>query len=230
MHRILWSSDISGRAQSSRQTPGRPGGGGGGGTPPFPLSQCIPPLPQGTCPNWGLSIQRPPGSAAVDHPPPLGPRVTPLHTSLCSRARVCAPHGHTHGPHPPAHRPSPTHTRRTETHAFPLWDVLRRRRHAMAHPLPPSVAHIGRSAAARAPFDNAAPPGVGGDVGCGGVMYQNGRTPQEEGAYPPTGPPSPPPPPRPKGPSREKTKFTIGKIWSGQFWYTNFWAPGPLPF
>ena len=28
-------------------------------------------------------------------------------------------------------------------------------------------------------------------------------------------PPAPPPPPRPKGPSWEKTKFTIGKIRSG---------------
>ena len=25
----------------------------------------------------------------------------------------------------------------------------------------------------------------------------------------------------------KKAKFTIGKIWSGHFWYTNFWAPGP---
>ena len=35
--------------------------------------------------------------------------------------------------------------------------------------------------------------------------------------------------PRPKGPSREKTKFPIGKILSGHFWYTNFWPPSPLP-
>ena len=37
------------------------------------------------------------------------------------------------------------------------------------------------------------------------------------------------PKPRPKGPSSDKTKITIGKIWSGHFWYTNFWVPDPPP-
>ena len=26
-----------------------------------------------------------------------------------------------------------------------------------------------------------------------------------------------------------QTNFTVGKIWSGHFWYTNFWVPGPPP-
>ena len=37
------------------------------------------------------------------------------------------------------------------------------------------------------------------------------------------------PPPKPKGQSWDKTRFTIGKIWSGHFWYTNIWVPGPPP-
>ena len=41
--------------------------------------------------------------------------------------------------------------------------------------------------------------------------------------------PSPDPLPRPKRPSREKPKFTVGKIWFGPFWYTNFWVPDPPP-
>ena len=40
--------------------------------------------------------------------------------------------------------------------------------------------------------------------------------------------PGPPPPSRPKGPSCDKTKFTVGKIWSDHFWYTHFWVPDPL--
>ena len=37
------------------------------------------------------------------------------------------------------------------------------------------------------------------------------------------------PPPFPKGPSREQTKFTVGKIRSRYFWYTHFWVPDPPP-
>ena len=50
-----------------------------------------------------------------------------------------------------------------------------------------------------------------------------------------THPLDPPPPHTPKGPSREKAKFTIGKIWSGHFWDTNFFGsqirtpPPPRP-
>ena len=39
---------------------------------------------------------------------------------------------------------------------------------------------------------------------------------------------TPPPPPRPKGPSSEKTKFTVGRILWG-FWFTNFRVPDPPP-
>ena len=28
---------------------------------------------------------------------------------------------------------------------------------------------------------------------------------------------------------RKKRHFTIGKMWSGHFWYTNFWVPDPPP-
>ena len=36
-------------------------------------------------------------------------------------------------------------------------------------------------------------------------------------------------PPRSKGPSWEKMKFTVGKIWSGHFWYSTLLSPGPPP-
>ena len=40
-----------------------------------------------------------------------------------------------------------------------------------------------------------------------------------------------PHPPRPKRPQREKTKFTLRKVLSGHFWYTNIWVPDtPPPF
>ena len=41
--------------------------------------------------------------------------------------------------------------------------------------------------------------------------------------------PLPPPSPDQRDHRGEKTKFTIGKIWSGHFWYTKFWVQNPLP-
>ena len=42
----------------------------------------------------------------------------------------------------------------------------------------------------------------------------------------------PPPPLGPPSPDQsdcggKKMKHTVGKIWSGHFWYTNFWVPDP---
>ena len=42
-------------------------------------------------------------------------------------------------------------------------------------------------------------------------------------------PKTPSPPPQTKVTIVGKTKFTIGKIWSGHFWYTKFWVQNPLP-
>ena len=44
---------------------------------------------------------------------------------------------------------------------------------------------------------------------------------RRRGGFTPSGPP---PPPRP---AWEPTKFTIGKILSGHFWYADFWVPDP---
>ena len=35
------------------------------------------------------------------------------------------------------------------------------------------------------------------------------------------------PSPQTKGTIAGKTKFTVGKIWSGHFWCTNLWVPSP---
>ena len=65
---------------------------------------------------------------------------------------------------------------------------------------------------------------------------------RSRGGYPTLNPPPPRPvlilfparrrvphPPRPKRPSWETTKFTIGNMWLGHFWCTNFWVPDPPP-